>query len=158
MKALIKRAFALCGLEVSRLQSIDFEPFPIESPVQHNSKDRMNAFFSNPKQIEQYLDPSRLEFYRAVVELTREHSVIVSGKRVLDIGCGSGQLLALLHDDFPDSQYTGFDFSEEALKLARQTLPTGNFFSYDIYSTPVSGFDVVYCTEVLEHLLRPPPL
>ena len=42
-----------------------------------------------------------------------------AGIDVLDVGCGSGRALNLLAHKFPDSRFTGYDFSEEAIARAR---------------------------------------
>lgn len=42
-----------------------------------------------------------------------------AGIDVLDIGCGSGKALVLLAVNFPNSRFTGYDFSEEAIGNAR---------------------------------------
>lgn len=42
-----------------------------------------------------------------------------TGINVLDIGCGSGKALILMASNFPNSQFTGFDFSEEGIGRAR---------------------------------------
>ena len=41
------------------------------------------------------------------------------GIRVLDIGCGSGRALNKLAETFPNSHFTGYDFSGEAVANAR---------------------------------------
>lgn len=41
------------------------------------------------------------------------------GINVLDIGCGRGRALTLLAQAFPNSQFTGYDFSEEAITWAQ---------------------------------------
>ncbi len=40
------------------------------------------------------------------------------GIRVLDVGCGSGRALNLMAKNFPNSQFTGYDFSKEAIDYA----------------------------------------
>jgi SAM-dependent methyltransferase len=42
------------------------------------------------------------------------------GIRVLDAGCGRGRALNLMAGWFPNSQFTGFDLSEEAIAFAQQ--------------------------------------
>jgi SAM-dependent methyltransferase len=42
-----------------------------------------------------------------------------SGIDVLDVGCGSGRALNLMARTFPNSRFTGYDFSEEAIARAR---------------------------------------
>lgn len=42
-----------------------------------------------------------------------------AGIDVLDIGCGSGRALNLMARAFPESRFTGYDFSEEGISRAR---------------------------------------
>ncbi|MGB3633285.1 MAG: class I SAM-dependent methyltransferase [Rubrobacteraceae bacterium] len=42
-----------------------------------------------------------------------------SGIDVLDVGCGSGRALNLMARTFPNSRFTGYDFSEEAISRGR---------------------------------------
>jgi 2-polyprenyl-3-methyl-5-hydroxy-6-metoxy-1,4-benzoquinol methylase len=43
-----------------------------------------------------------------------------SGIEVLDVGCGSGRAINLMAKTFPNSRFTGYDFSEEAIGRARR--------------------------------------
>ena len=43
---------------------------------------------------------------------------LTAGIDVLDVGCGSGRALIQLAKSFPQSRFTGFDFSEEAIGKA----------------------------------------
>jgi trans-aconitate methyltransferase len=43
--------------------------------------------------------------------------------KVLDLGCGTGELLKILEDLFPSSELTGIDLTEEMLAIAKQKLP-----------------------------------
>ena len=43
-----------------------------------------------------------------------------NGIEVLDVGCGSGRALILMAKTFPNSDFTGYDFSEEAVGRARK--------------------------------------
>jgi len=56
---------------------------------------------------------SILPLARGVVESLRV------GIEVLDIGCGRGRALNMLAETFPQSTFTGYDFSEEAIAAAR---------------------------------------
>ncbi|MBT3046755.1 MAG: methyltransferase domain-containing protein [Candidatus Thiodiazotropha sp. (ex Clathrolucina costata)] len=47
-------------------------------------------------------------------------SRLEQGIDVLDVGCGRGKALLLLAKAFPDSRFTGYDFSREAIDWARQ--------------------------------------
>lgn len=46
-------------------------------------------------------------------------SRLESGIRVLDAGCGRGKALLTLAEHYPNSQFTGYDFAEEAIEWAR---------------------------------------
>ena len=42
------------------------------------------------------------------------------GITVLDVGCGSGRALNLMAKNFPNSHFTGYDFSKEAIRYATE--------------------------------------
>jgi SAM-dependent methyltransferase len=75
-------------------------------------------------------------------------------RRVLEIGCGPGQLAAFLLDQGV-REYTGLDFSPKAIAIARQNAPAGRFVVGDARSPEIHGqvqHDALLCTEVLEHI------
>lgn len=43
-----------------------------------------------------------------------------NGITVLDVGCGSGRALNLMAKNFPNSTFTGYDFSKEAIQYANE--------------------------------------
>lgn len=72
---------------------------------------------------------------------------------VLDIGCGEGSLLTGIRGLHPGVAVSGIDVSDSALDLARQKLPDGEFWNLDITARALEQqFDLVLCSEVLEHL------
>lgn len=75
-------------------------------------------------------------------------------RRVLEIGCGTGQLAAYLFDQGIDS-YVGLDFSPKAIDYARRNAPRGRFVVGDARASNIcfeEEHDVLVCTEVLEHI------
>lgn len=84
-------------------------------------------------------------------KMVKEISQGLEFKSVLDIGCGEGSMLPLFAA--PGRSLAGADFSEEALRLARQKNPQSKFFHLDL-TQEYSGeaFDMVVCSEVLEHV------
>lgn len=73
------------------------------------------------------------------------------GLRLLDVGCGIGWLAERLAR-FGD--VWGVDISEEAVRRARQRVPGGIFEARDFVADPIpwEPFDIVVCSEVLEHV------
>ena len=45
---------------------------------------------------------------------------LTKGIKVLDVGCGSGQALNLMAKNFPNSHFTGYDFSSEAVQIGKK--------------------------------------
>ena len=71
---------------------------------------------------------------------------------LVGIGCGTGHLLL---EAYKSRKIVGLGYSTEALSRAKHLLPKGEFYQYDIYKPFTEQFDLVFCTEVLEHLLEP---
>lgn len=74
-------------------------------------------------------------------------------RTVLDVGCGQGSMLQTLMPLAPNAHYTGIDFSEKALEVARQRAPRAEFARVDLLEGPLDRrFDLVICTDVVEHI------
>lgn len=78
--------------------------------------------------------------------------------RILDVGCGTGANLGhLLRLGLPFGHYTGVDFSEPMLALARKRfghLPRVTFREGDVTALEDTGerYDVIVATWLLDHL------
>ena len=82
--------------------------------------------------------------------LIRRYLDKVDFSSVLDIGCGSGELLKEL--SLPGIGLSGVDFSSTAIRQAAQSID-GKFAVVDIENeSPDLQADVGVCSEVLEHL------
>jgi SAM-dependent methyltransferase len=80
------------------------------------------------------------------------------GASVLDLGCGTGELLASMADR--QWQRTGVDMSTQGIQLARQAHPDITFVEADATGDLKSligegTFDIVVSTETLEHVTLP---
>ena len=78
--------------------------------------------------------------------------------QILDAGCGEGFNASLLEQHLPEAQITLLDMSQEALDYARTLCSEKCIFqcgSVLDMPFPDDSFDLVLCSEVLEHLDQP---
>lgn len=78
--------------------------------------------------------------HRAIAELT-------VGPRVLDYGCGTGDLLLILQEQHPDWELYGCDTSQVALEMARERGVQASLSVGDL-----AVCDTVVASQVLEHM------
>jgi putative AdoMet-dependent methyltransferase len=85
------------------------------------------------------------------------HSLIKESKekKILDVGVGTGLLTYELYKK--GGQIYGIDFSEKMLGLAKQKMPKGKFYCYDIKSGLPKDldrvkFDYIVSSYVIHHL------
>ena len=128
---------------------------PFTEPRRLTGIERGSAWYDGAfRDIEEYHWPypqSRYYFLWAVIVDRVRRSGL---PRVLEIGCGPGQLAAFLLDQGVE-QYTGIDFSPVAVEIARAKahgarLIVGDARTSSIYTE--FKYDIIICTEVLEHI------
>jgi ubiquinone/menaquinone biosynthesis C-methylase UbiE len=68
--------------------------------------------------IEQATDWDHYAFLTAVRHDKKLNQQLTSGCRVLDVGCGTGSLIAKMHGQYPRSKFVGIDSSAKAVALA----------------------------------------
>jgi 2-polyprenyl-3-methyl-5-hydroxy-6-metoxy-1,4-benzoquinol methylase len=76
-------------------------------------------------------------------------------KKILEIGCGSGQLASAIRDAGIAETYIGFDFSQKRLGQAKIACPQFSFEMADAFKTDLiekADYDTVITTEFLEHV------
>lgn len=78
-------------------------------------------------------------------------------RKVLDLGCGTGQMLVLIHDNFERTSLTGIDASPAMLSIARAKAPYAAFREADLehLPPPEETYDTVLSINVLHHLNDP---
>ena len=65
--------------------------------------------------------------YDQYVDIIRKH--IPKGAKVIDLACGTGQVISMLQDEY---QFVGADVSEDMLEMAAKKNPNVDFFVHDI--------------------------
>jgi ubiquinone/menaquinone biosynthesis C-methylase UbiE len=81
-------------------------------------------------------------------------------RRVLDIGCGTGQFAAAVLERFPETQVWGMDLSDGMLRQCRQRCQAAggrlNLVQGDSQRLPFEddSFDVITCTHSFHHYPR----
>jgi 2-polyprenyl-3-methyl-5-hydroxy-6-metoxy-1,4-benzoquinol methylase len=77
-----------------------------------------------------------------------------AGKTCIDVGCGFGHSTKRL-SNFYEADWTGLEFSSEAIKKAKENFPKLNFIyaeNYRLDEICNKKYDSVICSEVIEHI------
>jgi trans-aconitate methyltransferase len=79
----------------------------------------------------------------------------IKPKNILDIGCGCGAYYELCKIQFSNIEYTGIDYSKEAIQLAIKNWNYNNFFVkdyQDLNKEYIDKFDLIHLGAVLDVL------
>lgn len=86
-----------------------------------------------------------------IVWLLRRH--LPRARTLLEVGCGTGGVLARIAAARPEIDLTGGDLLREALDVARTRVPQATLLQLDLRRIPYTEeFDVVCALDVLEHI------
>jgi SAM-dependent methyltransferase len=88
---------------------------------------------------------------RLIVSTLRAH--FPDAASLLEVGCGTGFVLAGLRRAFPSMRLVGSELHEEGLEVARARVPDAELVQLDVLQMPFAEeFDVVGAFDVLEHV------
>lgn len=89
--------------------------------------------------------------------ITIKKMIVGNTKSILDIGCASGWMTAKIAETLYWIPVTGVDVSPEMINYAEIKHPGINFICADAHKLPFGNetFDLIICTEVLEHVSDP---
>ena len=102
----------------------------------------------NPEQYEKFIKDRT----QPAIDLANRLEV-KEAKRILDLGCGTGNSTRILKDRFPDARVIGADNSDEMLSKAKKTHPDIEFIHLDVGGDlgEVKGkFDIVFSNACLQ--------
>jgi len=115
---------------------------------------RIKASFEEAAGDEEHF-PSTIDPRIYHVQLILEYFGELTGKRVLDVGCGKGRFARVLAERHPLARIWGLDISEAMLKFAPPGIRVcaGSMTELPF---PDGAFDAAYATESLEHAVEIP--
>jgi cyclopropane fatty-acyl-phospholipid synthase-like methyltransferase len=73
--------------------------------------------------------------------------------KVVDVGCGAGEVLVQLSKRWEKSQLFGYELSPQAFELCRlRASERISYFNEDFFERVQQNFDLVLCLDVIEHV------
>ena len=105
---------------------------------------------THPNPIQRFL---LWNFFKTLLGLIKERQV----DSILDVGCGEGFTLNRFSENKVGKKLEGIEYNKSAIQLGQKIYPNIKIKQGNIYSLPYedNSFDLVLCTEVLEHLEEP---
>jgi 2-polyprenyl-3-methyl-5-hydroxy-6-metoxy-1,4-benzoquinol methylase len=126
----------------------------VKNIARKNTIEAFEEIYGDDNLYAEYLGPERLAFYEEVAEAC----AVFEPRRVIDVGCGTGHLLAALLRLRPEIEdAVGVDLAAAAIRRLQDLLPNARGYVASVQDLDLGGerFDLVIATEVLEHLHRP---
>jgi len=152
---LLRSRFRILLSPEARKDHYDSERF--QRTLKKNNQSVFNEMYSDPTLLRLYLGDSRKDFYKIVAQkiasIRKGDEIITS---CLDVGCGTGHLLAELRRLGFGGRFVGLDSAEAAgFQVKSHGLDIEFFSGYLSDQSWLDEFDLVLCTEVLEHCEYP---
>lgn len=130
-------------------------PLPNEETIMaHYDQARKDGNYGLGKEYMKYYIQVYKDFVKKLERKLHSYDVKLSGLKILDIGCFTGELLELLKEKGADVY--GLELQDEAVKIANEKLP-GRILKADVSSNifPQMKFDIVIMSGLIEHVVDP---
>lgn len=162
MKKILYRLFRQFGFEIIRVDPVPYrrvnipgeELKQIDSILLEFSEEMVHDPAFRFKALKKYLSENRVSFFFELMKLCREYEIEMDGQSVADIGSGMGYLLRCIENEYTPKSLSGYDTFEVMLPLARKFCEKATFQPTGLFEVEAT-YDVVFCTEVIEHLIHP---
>jgi 2-polyprenyl-3-methyl-5-hydroxy-6-metoxy-1,4-benzoquinol methylase len=163
MKRFVNRMLRKLGFEIRRLPARPALPVSLNDKEVVELEDVLARFaarqpsgsdLADIRALRSYLSDDRVHFFHEVLKRAEESGVSLSKRRIADVGCGTGYLLYLIANATDSAELIGFDTFAEMNELARMFCPSATIHDLPLQAID-DTFDVIFCTEVLEHLTDP---
>ena len=92
--------------------------------------------------------------FRIFKMFIKKENIDLSGKVIIDAGCGSGYSSKLITDEFNPSELIAFDLMPEQIAIARRRYKNINFSTGDLtrIKIPDNKADAVFVFGILHHI------
>lgn len=91
------------------------------------------------------------EYFKFIASIVKPHVNNNKAKKILDIGCATGDFVYYLKALFPEAKITGMDVVPELLARARRECPDVNFIEADVFNgkgLPEEKFNFIFMNGV----------
>jgi 2-polyprenyl-3-methyl-5-hydroxy-6-metoxy-1,4-benzoquinol methylase len=153
-----EKEFDRLGFEYFRCKEcglVSTYPFPDHAAIEDHYKRKFEE--GNYQLIQKYMK-NYLNIYIGFTKLLKKHlkrkNQQIAGKKVLDIGCFTGNFLRILKDQGADVY--GLELQAEAVQIANQSL-NGRVYKADLLKNdfPQIEYDVITMLGLIEHVTDP---
>lgn len=114
------------------------------------------VYWSEKTQLKRRIDDERLRY---LLGECREWAGVNRGidtPKLLDVGCGDGEMLRLVHANLPTWAMHGLDHAAQTIEYAQTLDPSFTYYAMGAEDIGITDtFDIIWCGETLEHLTNP---